>query len=87
MCRLSKTKETSKEVWPSAREDSRIKAQLCVDLIGPYKIKSNVKGVKIPPLKCISMIDLAIGWLRLNNMKTKSQSQLLTNIVEQEWLT
>jgi hypothetical protein len=38
--------------------------RLCVDLIGPYNIKSNVKGVKIPPLKCITMIDRATGgWL------------------------
>jgi len=35
--------------------------RLCVDLIGPYKVKSNVKGVKIPPLKCVTMIDPATG--------------------------
>jgi hypothetical protein len=30
-------------------------------LIGQYYIKSNVKGVKILPLKCITMIDPATG--------------------------
>jgi hypothetical protein len=27
--------------------------RLCINLIGPYNIKSNIKEVKIPPLKCI----------------------------------
>jgi hypothetical protein len=37
---------------------------LCVNLIGPYTIKSNIKGIKIPPLKkSITMIDPETGWL------------------------
>jgi hypothetical protein len=35
--------------------------RLCVHLIGSYNIKSNVKRVKIPALKCITMIDPATG--------------------------
>ena len=31
---------------------------LCVDLIGPYKIKSKHKGKRIPELKCMTMIDI-----------------------------
>jgi hypothetical protein len=54
-------------------------------LIGPYNIKSNIKGVKIPPLKCITMIDLATGWFEIKQYDDK-KSITVTNIVEQEWL-
>jgi hypothetical protein len=36
--------------------------RLYVNLIGPYEIKSNVKGDKITPLKYVTMIDPATGW-------------------------
>jgi len=60
--------------------------RLFVHLIGPYKIKSNVKGVKIPPLKCITMIDPAAGWFEIKQYEDK-KSITVANIVEQEWLT
>jgi hypothetical protein len=60
--------------------------RLCVDLIGPYNIKSNVKGVKIPPLKCVTMIDPATGWFEIKQYDDK-KSITVANIVEQEWLT
>jgi hypothetical protein len=59
--------------------------QLCVDLIGPYNIKSNVKVVIIPPLKCVTMIDPATGWFEINQYNDK-KSIMVANIVEQEWL-
>jgi hypothetical protein len=43
----------------------------CVNLIGPYNIKSNIKGVKIPPLKCVTMIDLATGWFKIKQYDDK----------------
>jgi hypothetical protein len=60
--------------------------RLCVDLIGPYNIKSNIKGVKIPPLKCVTMIDPATGWFEIKQYDDK-KSRTVANIVEQEWLT
>jgi hypothetical protein len=45
--------------------------RLCVDLIGPYNIKSNVKGIKIPPLKCITMIDPATSWFEIKQYDDK----------------
>jgi hypothetical protein len=60
--------------------------RLCVNLIGPYNIKSNGKGVKIPPLKCITMIDPATGWFEIKQYHDK-KSITVANIVEQEWLT
>jgi hypothetical protein len=53
---------------------------------GPYNTKSNVKGVKIPPLKCITMIDPATGWFKIKQYDDK-KSITVANIVEQEWLT
>ena len=61
--------------------------RLCVDLIGPYNIKSNVKGIKIPPLKCVTMIDPATGWFEIKQYDDKKKSITVANIVEQEWLT
>ncbi len=58
--------------------------RLCVDLIGPYNIKSN--GVKIPPLKCVTMINPATGWFKIKQYDDK-KSITVTNIIEQEWLT
>jgi hypothetical protein len=60
--------------------------RLCVNLIGPYEIKSNVKAVKIPPLKAITMINPATGWFEIKQYDDK-KSITVTNIVEQEWLT
>jgi hypothetical protein len=45
--------------------------RLCVNLIGPYNIKSNVKGVKIPSLKCVTMIDPAKGWFEIKQYDDK----------------
>jgi hypothetical protein len=45
--------------------------RLCIDLIGPYNIKSNKKGVKIPPLKCITMINPATGWFKIKQYDDK----------------
>ena len=48
--------------------------------------KSNVKGVKIPPLKCVTMNDLATGWFKIKQYDDE-KSITVSNIVEQEWLT
>jgi hypothetical protein len=58
----------------------------CVDLIGPYEIKSKVNGIKIPPLKAVTMINLATGWFKIKQYDIK-KSISVANIVEQEWLT
>jgi hypothetical protein len=60
--------------------------RVCIDLIGRQYIKSNVKGVEIPPLKCVTMINLATSWLEIKQYSNK-KSITVANIVEQEWLT
>jgi hypothetical protein len=60
--------------------------RLCVDLIGPYNIKSNVKGIAIPTLQCVTMIDPATGWFEIAQYDNK-KAITVANIVEQQWLT
>jgi hypothetical protein len=60
--------------------------RLCVNLIGSYKIKSTVKGVKTPPLKAITMINPVTSWFEIKQYDDK-KSITVANIVEQEWLT
>jgi hypothetical protein len=57
-------------------------------LISSVHIISKVmeKGVKIPPLKCVTMIDPATGWFEIKQYDDK-KSKTVTNIIEQEWLT
>jgi hypothetical protein len=89
MCHLSNSKETIQKVWTCfylKKAEAMPLDRLCIDLIGPYDIKSNVKGVKIPPLKCVTMIELATGWFKIKQYDDK-KSITVTNIVEQEWLT
>jgi hypothetical protein len=60
--------------------------RLCIDLIGPYETKSNIKGVTIPPLKAVTMFDPATGWFEIKQYDDK-RSITVANIVEQGWLT
>jgi hypothetical protein len=90
MHHLANSKETIQKVQYGLLPEKDAEAmpwdRLCVNPIGPYNIKSNIKGVKIPPLKCIAMIDLATGWFEIKQYDDK-KSITVANIVEQEWLT
>jgi hypothetical protein len=57
-----------------------------ISLVHSYYIKSNVKGVKIPPLKCVTMINPATGWFEIKQYDDK-KSITVAHIIEQEWLT
>ena len=58
--------------------------KLCVNLIGPYKIRQ--RGKKKPLVcKCCTMIDPATGWFEIAQCNDK-RSITIANIVEQEWL-
>jgi len=45
--------------------------RLCVNLIGPYKIKSKKRGRKIPELRCVTMINPATGWFEIKQYDDK----------------
>ena len=57
---------------------------LCVDLIGPYKIKQKNKENVI--LWAVTMIDPATGWFEMKNIPTK-RADIISNVIEQTWLT
>jgi hypothetical protein len=85
ICQTQKKQSKKYGLLPEKEAEVMPWDRLCVDLIGPYNVKSNVKGVKIPPLKCITMIDPATGWFEIKQYDDK-KSITVTNIVEQEWL-
>ena len=58
--------------------------KLCVDLIGPYKIKR--RGKETLTLWCVTMIDPATGWFEMKELPDK-QAITVANLVEQTWLT
>jgi transposase InsO family protein len=57
---------------------------LCVDLIGPYKIKR--KGKKELVLWCLTMIDPVTGWFEMAQIANKTAAEV-ANVCEQAWLT
>jgi hypothetical protein len=69
---------------PPKEAEAELWEKLCVDLIGPYKFKGVSK--KTLQLWAITMIDPAIGWLEIKEIKNKEASTI-ENIVEQVWLT
>jgi hypothetical protein len=86
ICQTQKKQSKKYGLLPEKEAEAMLWDRLWVNLIGPYNIKSNVKGVKIPPLKCVIMIDLATGWFEIKQYNDK-KSITVTNIIEQEWLT
>jgi hypothetical protein len=81
---MSTQQKTTKEIWatPTKRSQSNtIWDKLCVDLIGPYKIRKKGKDKLI--CKCVTMIDPATGWFEIQQYHDK-QSVTVANIVEQE---
>ena len=58
--------------------------KLCVDLIGPYKIKRRRKSTLT--LWCVTMIDPATGWFEIRSIDDK-HAYTVANKVEQAWFT
>jgi hypothetical protein len=67
-------KEAEAEIWD----------KMCVDLIGPYKIRR--KGKPDLVCKCVTMIDPASGWFEIHPYDDK-RAITVANIVEQEWFS
>ena len=67
-------KEAEAEPWKT----------LCVDLIGPYKLKR--KGKETLTLQAVTMIDPASGWFEIAEYKDK-ESNTIANLIEQTWLS
>ncbi len=65
ICQTQKKQSKKYGLLPEKDAEAMPWDRLCIDLIGPYKIKSNIKGIKIPPLKAITVIDPATGWFKI----------------------
>ena len=60
--------------------------KLCVNLIGPYKIKSNkIKGKEFE-LYCLTMIDPATSWLEIAQI-TNKEALTIAHTIELAWFT
>jgi len=82
-----KTKKSSKKYGhlPEKIAEANPWEKLCVDLIGPYKIK-NMNNNQNLVLWCLTMIDPATGWLEVKEIQNKDALNI-ANIVETTWLT
>lgn len=82
ICQRNKRKKASYGHVPIKEAETIPWDKLCVDLIGPYKIRR--KGKKDLICKAVTMIDPATGWFEIHEYDDK-QSITVANIVEQEW--
>ena len=58
---------------------------LCVDLIGPYKIKLKKHKTKEVTLHAVTMIDPVTGWFEMKQIPNK-EAHTVAEAVEQTWL-
>jgi transposase InsO family protein len=85
VCQRNKRRQKKYGLLPPAKEAKATPwDKLCVDLIGPYKIRR--KGKEELICKCVTMIDPATGWFEIQQYDNK-QSITVANIVEQEWFS
>ncbi len=83
-CQKNKRK-VKKYGWLPPKEAEAIPwDKMCIDLIGPYKIRR--KGKSDLVCKCVTMIDPATGWFEMHQYDDK-RSITVANIAEQEWFS
>jgi len=82
-CQKQKKQHKKYGLLPAKEAEYLPWERLCVDLIGPYKIKR--KSGKTLELRCVTMIDPATGWFEIAEYDDK-RSITIANVVEQQWL-
>ena len=82
VCQKNKRKKLKYGHLPPKEAEASPWEKLCIDLIGPYKIRRK----NHPELVCnaVTMIDPATGWFELHQTPDK-RSDTIANITEQEW--
>ena len=86
-CQRTKKNKKHYGHLPPKMEEATPWDTLCVDLIGPYLIKQNLKdSTKDLKLHCVTMIDPATGWFKMRQIPNKRADEIV-NIVEQTWFT
>jgi transposase InsO family protein len=84
LCQRNKRKQKKYGFLPPKEAEATPWDKLCVDLIGPYKIRR--KGKMDLICRCVTMIDPATGWFEIQQYDDK-KSITVANIVEQEWFS
>jgi hypothetical protein len=76
-------KKQSKKYGLLPEKEAEVKQweQLCIDLLGPYNIKNNVKGVIIPPFKCVTKIDPTTGWFKIKQYNDKKSIMVANRVM------
>jgi hypothetical protein len=71
---MSEKQEETKKVWilPPKLAEATPWDKLCVNLIGPYKIRR--KGNKDLICRCVTMIDPATGWFEIQQFSVAVQT-------------
>jgi transposase InsO family protein len=83
-CQRNKRKQKKYGLLPPKEAEATPWDKLCVDLIGPYKIRR--KGKPHLVCRCVTMIDPATGWFEIQQYDDK-KSITVANIIEQEWFS
>ena len=83
-CQKNKRKIKKYGHLPPKEAESKPWDKMCIDLIGPYKIRR--KGKDDLVCKCVTMIDPATGWFEIHQYDDK-RSITVANIAEQEWFS
>jgi hypothetical protein len=86
VCQLTKPKLRKFGHLPEKQADVIPWKQVCIDLIGPYKIGSEKNKQYATTLHCLTMIDPATGWFEIVEIPDKS-SQTVANAFEMTWLS
>jgi transposase InsO family protein len=84
LCQRNKRRQKKYGLLPPKLAEATPWDKLCVDLIGPYKIRR--KGYKDLICRCVTIIDPATGWFEIQQYDDK-QSITVANIIEQEWFS
>ena len=81
-CQKNKRKKINYGHLPPKEAEIMPWDKMCIDLIGPYKIRRKAK----PDLTCnaVTMIDPATGWFELHQIPDK-RSDTVADIAEREW--
>jgi len=83
-CQKNKRKQKKYGHLPPKEAEALIWDKMCIDLIGPYKIRR--KGQPDLICKCVTMIDPASGWFEIHQYDDK-RAITVANIAEQEWFS
>src|SRR5687767_4251471 len=83
-CQRNKRKQKKYGRLPPKEAEALIWDKMCIDLIGPYKIRR--KGKPDLVCKCVTMIDPASGLFEIHQYDNK-RSITVANIAEQEWFS